>query len=163
MRELWYCGFYENFRYCLSIKVKTQQQIIHLKTLKIATNVDNSVTKWSVFLLCVIVIPNNIGGWPILFVILGSIISAIAFESSVVELIITFLIGLSLYCLFSKNKWFKIAAYILIYFLILYLVIRSEANHDLVFFFVSASPFFCCSIYDIYKTSIYNDFDKTNE
>ncbi|CAM2780500.1 hypothetical protein SAMN05444143_10411 [Flavobacterium succinicans] len=124
---------------------------------------DNSVTKWSVFLLCIIVIPNNIGGWPILFVILGSIISAITFESSVVELIITFLLWLSLYFLFSKNKWFKIGAYILIYLLILYLVIRSEANHDLVFFFVSASPFFCCSIYDIYKTSIYSGLDSINE
>ncbi len=130
---------------------------------RLSNNMDNSVTKWSVFLLCIIVIPNNIGGWPILFVILGSIISAITFESSVVELIITFLLWLSLYFLFSKNKWFKIGAYILIYLLILYLVIRSEANHDLVFFFVSASPFFCCSIYDIYKTSIYSGLDSINE
>jgi hypothetical protein len=133
------------------------------KTLKTVSKMDNSVTKWSVFLLCIIVIPNNIGGWPFLFIILGGIISAITFENSVVELIITFLIWLSLYFLFSKNKWFKIGAYILIYLLILYIVIRSEANRDLVFFFVSASPFLCCSIYDIYKTSIYSDLNTSNE
>ena len=114
---------------------------------------DNSLTKWCVFLLCVIVIPNNIGGFPIFLIILSSIIYAITLKSSVVDMIFTFLLWLSLYFLFSKNKWFKIGAYILIYLQILILVIRSEANHDLVFFFVSASPFFCCSIYDIYKTS----------
>ncbi len=124
---------------------------------------DNSVTKWSVFLLCIIVIPNNIGGFPIFLIILSNIISTITFESSVVDLICTFLLWLSLYFLFSKNKWFKIGAYILIYLLILYIVLRSEANHDLVFFFVSASPFFCCSIYDIYKTSIYSGLNSTNE
>ena len=138
-------------------------EVSHRKTLKIVTNMDNSVTKWSVFLLCIIVIPNNIGGFPIFLIILSNIISTITFESSVVDLICTFLIGLSLYLLFSKNKWFKIGAYILIYLQILILVIRSEANHDLVFFFVSASPFFCCSIYDIYKTSIYSGLNSTNE
>lgn len=121
---------------------------------------DNSVTNWCVFLLCIIVIPNNIGGFPILLIIPGSIISAITLESSVQDLIFTFLLWLSLYFLFSKNKWLKIGAYILIYLLILFLVIRSEANHDLVFFFVSASPYFCCSIYDIYRTSMYSGLNS---
>lgn len=124
---------------------------------------DNSVTKWSVFLFCIIVIPNNFGGFPMFVTILSSIIYAITFESSVRDLIFTFLLWLSLYFLFSKNKWFKIGAYILIYLQIVFLVIRSEANHDLVFFFVSVLPYFCCSIYDIYNTSIYSRLNSTNE
>jgi hypothetical protein len=124
---------------------------------------DNSVTKWSVFLFCIIVIPNNFGGFPMFLTILMSIGYAFTLESSVVDLIFTFLLWLSLCFLFSKNKWLKIGAYIMTYLLILYMVIRSEANHDLAFFFVSVSPYFCCSIYDIYKTSIYNGLNSNPE